>query len=203
MLTPQKMALLRSFLEALPPKASARLAKAVELDRLAGGRGLPHGLILETLRPRSDRSSTPLRLFCLPFEDLLVEEPAKEKQKGRIARSNAVAIWRWLSDALLCDAVERYTVDIERLVLQGRDAESLARAAEFWTLAAAAIDNAVVKDRDAVRAALPDDAALADAEEIALLLSVGMAIGDIQKLLPRPFPQLNDGVPRPMSPLSR
>ncbi len=200
MLTPQKMVLLRSFLGALPPGAAARLVKAVELDRLAGGRGLPHDTILETLRPalrsQAGRTPTPLRLFFRPFEDLLVGETAKEKQKGRIARVNAVAIWHWLSDAVLSDAIKQYSTDIKRLVLQGREAESLVRAAEFWTLAAGAIDDAVAKDRDTVRAALAGDAALADAEEIALLLSVGTALCDIQNLLPRPFPQLNDGVLR-------
>jgi hypothetical protein len=196
MLTPQKTALLRSFLGMLPPNAAARLVKAVEVDRLSGGHILPHELIVDalrpSLRPQPDRTPTPLRLFCRPFEDLLVEEQVKQKQKGSIARGNAVAIWHWLSDTLLFDGVKQYSVDIKRLVLQGRDAESLARATEFWTLAAGAVSSAIANDRNSVRVALQGEAAMADAQEIALLLSVGAAVVEIQNLLPRSSPQLND-----------
>ncbi|MEI9932740.1 MAG: hypothetical protein WDM89_19955 [Rhizomicrobium sp.] len=195
MLTPQKTARLRSFLGALPPNAAARLAKAVEIDRLTGGRSLPHELILDALRPSlredPDRTPAPLRLFCQPFEDLLVEQPVTRKQKGRIARGSAVAIWHWLSDTLLFDTVKLYSVDVKRLVLQGREAETRARAGEFWPLAGAAIRDALAKDRGEVRATLQSDVAVADAEEIAMLLSAGAMIADIQNLLPKGAPHLS------------
>ena len=40
MLSPEKAALLQSLLGSLPAQAAARLARAVEVDRLAGGRVL-------------------------------------------------------------------------------------------------------------------------------------------------------------------
>ena len=51
MLSPEKSALLKSLLENLPAQAAMKLAKAVEVDRLAGGRVLPHEMILGALRP--------------------------------------------------------------------------------------------------------------------------------------------------------
>jgi hypothetical protein len=52
-ITPEKLARLRVFLEALPAEIAARLAEAVEADKQGdGGSGLPHDAILEVLRPR-------------------------------------------------------------------------------------------------------------------------------------------------------
>jgi hypothetical protein len=50
-LSPQSRAKLVKFLSALPERLSARLAQAVELDRVRRGTVLPHGEILEALRP--------------------------------------------------------------------------------------------------------------------------------------------------------
>ena len=78
-LTADKQVLLSGFLGQLPEHIAARLAKAVEVDRLVGGTGLPHEEILRALRPQlrhapvPQRLPTPLRLFCRPFEDILVE----------------------------------------------------------------------------------------------------------------------------------
>jgi hypothetical protein len=57
MLTPEKSKLLLSFLSQLPETTAQRLAKAVEADRLAGGKTLPHETILGAL-------SLPLRLLA-------------------------------------------------------------------------------------------------------------------------------------------
>ena len=79
---------------------------AVEVDRLMDGRTLPHDDIMEGLRPvlrreNYDRTPTPLRLFCRPFQDLLTCMPRKVKQKGCIARGTLVPAWNWLSQTLL------------------------------------------------------------------------------------------------------
>ena len=72
--------LLKAFLGGLPGAAAGRLAMAVEMDRLMDGHVLPHDAILEGLRPvlrreHYDRTPTPLRLFCRPFQDLLTCVP--------------------------------------------------------------------------------------------------------------------------------
>ena len=99
-LTADKQVLLSGFLGQLPDHVAARLAKAVEVDRLIGGTELPHEEILRALRPQlrevpqPQRVATPQRLFCRPFEDLLVEPERSFKQKGRIARSSISPVWK-------------------------------------------------------------------------------------------------------------
>jgi hypothetical protein len=148
------------------------------------------------LRPalpvRTERTPTPLRLFCTPFEDLLVQAQPREKQKGRIARASIPLVWRWLRETLIIDGANLYAAEIKRLVLADRMEESAQRAAEFWSYAAQEMRKAIATDRKAVRAALQSDVAVADAEEMALLLSAGAVVVAIQKLLPKPVPQLND-----------
>jgi hypothetical protein len=196
MLTPKKTALLQTFLGALPQVAAAHLAKAVEADRLAGGRVLPHDMILSALRPtlpvKVERTPTPLRLFCRPFEDLLVQTSAPEKQKGRIARASVAVVWRWLEETLIVDAARLYSAEIKRLVLAGRGEESLRHVLTFWKFTADEMHRALANDRQAVRAALQSDVVVADAEEMALLLSMGAEVVEIQKLLPKTTPQLNE-----------
>jgi len=196
MLTPEKSRMLELFLGQLPEKAAMRLAQAVEIDRLNGGRGLPHDLILGALRPalrhRHERTPTPLRLFCRPFEDLLVQATPREKQKGRIARSSVASVWRWLGQTLLPDAAATYCTEIKALILAGRSDDSIARASVFWTFAAKQIRDAIAGDRKAVRAELQSDLVLADAEEMALLLSIGKDVVAIQGLLVKPVPQLTE-----------
>lgn len=198
MLSPDKAALLQSFLGSLPAQAASRLAKAVEVDRLAGGRLLPHDLILASLRPMLrapaavERTPTPLRLFCRPFEDLVSPEQPKEKQKGRIARASIAPAWNWLTRSLLPEAGAAYVAEVRALVLAGRFDDAQARAAAFWPLAGATMKNAIAQNRKAVRAALINEAAVADADEMALLLTVGAEIGEIQHLVPKPAPQLSE-----------
>jgi hypothetical protein len=192
MLSTEKSALLQAFLGGLPQMAAARLAKAVEVDRLAGGTVLPHDMILGALRPmlrHVERTPTPLRLFCKPFEDLVRPENPKEKVKGRIARASIAPVWTWLSRTLLPEAASAYQSETRALIIRQQFDDALARAGAFWTLAA---DAMTAVDRKAARLALMSDAVLADAQEMALLLSVGQEIAAIQSLLPRLVPQLTD-----------
>jgi hypothetical protein len=195
MLSAEKTALLQAFLGGLPQPAAARLAKAVEVDRVAGGAVLPHDLILGALRPmlrHVERTPTPLRLFCRPFEDLVVADSPKEKVKGRIARASIAPVWTWLSRTLLPEVSAAYQSETRALIVARRFDDARGRAGAFWPLAAEALSNAIANQRNAARLALMSDTALADAQEMALLLSVGAEIGEIQRLLPRPVPQLSE-----------
>ncbi|HVZ28128.1 MAG TPA: hypothetical protein VG798_05680, partial [Rhizomicrobium sp.] len=78
MISEDKTGLLKAFLGSLNGDIAARLASAIEADRLMDGRVLPHDAILESLRPalreqHAGRTPTPLRLFCRPFEDILTQ----------------------------------------------------------------------------------------------------------------------------------
>ena len=196
MFTPEKAARLRRFLGGLPQPTATRLAKAIEADRLTGGHGLPHELILDALRPalrvQAGRIPTPFRLFCRPFEDLLVDTRPKEKQKGRISRTSIIAVWRWLSETLISDETQLFTADVKQLVSQGRELEALARAGGYWTLASSRMRDAIASNPSAARVALGSETAVADAQEMALLLSAGREVLAIQELLPKLTPQLGD-----------
>ena len=200
MLTPERTGLLKSFLGGLPEQIAARLAQAVEVDRLVDGKMLPHDMILESLRPAlrrsagADRTPTPLRAFCLPFEDLFTLVPRKAKQKGAIARGSVMPVWAWISQMLLPEQTKDYIRDFKALVLAGRHVDARVRASAFWPVAAKALADKLTGEaaRKAARGTLGSDLAVADAVEMALLLGVGGDVLEVHSLLPKPVPVLTD-----------
>lgn len=201
MISPERTGLLNSFLGSLPEQIAARLARAIEVDRLVDGKSLPHEMILEGLRPAlrrlagSDRTPTAMRFFCLPFEDLFTVAPRKDlKQKGRIARGSATPMWSWLGQTLLPEETSTYSREFKSLIVVGKHAEARARAEAFWPVAAKAIRTALASEvgRKAARSALGGELVLADVEEAALLLSVAPIVVEIQEKLIRPVPELTD-----------
>jgi hypothetical protein len=198
MLTPDKTEMLRNFLGTLPEEIASRLARAVEVDRLIDGSALPHDVILEGLRPSlrhseaQTRTPTPLRLFCRPFEDLLINKLRKQKHKGNIARAHVVPVWNWVSKTLLPEASARFVVDVRHLVVARRFEEARLRAEAFWPLASQAIQQAIAADPTRARAALGSDLAVEDAAEMAILLKNSDSILAVQTLLPKPTPAMNE-----------
>jgi hypothetical protein len=198
MLTPDKAGLLQSFLGSLPGNIATRLAKAVEVDRLTESDLLPHDLILEGLRPalrgseRLDRTPTPLRLFCRPFEDLLFNGTRKDKQKGRIARSSVAPVWYWLSQTVIPVESKSYRDQVKTLVLAYKLEEALECASKFWPVAGEALRAAIADNPKHAHAVLNGDLVLGDAEDISLMLCAGPAMVEIQQLLPKPAPALTD-----------
>ena len=137
MLSEDKTGLLKNFLGGLQGDIAARLAGAVEADRLLDGHVLPHQAILDSLRPAlrdsaATRTPTPLRLFCRPFEDLLSSAPRKTKQKGTISRASLLPVWLWLCRDLLKPQTERFIADTKSMIVQRKYAEASRRAESFW-----------------------------------------------------------------------
>ena len=200
MLTPERTGLLKSFLSGLPEQIAQRLAQAVEVDRLVDGKTLPHEMILESLRPAlrrvpgADRTPTPLRAFCIPFEDLFTLLPRKGKQKGRIARGSVAPVWSWISQTLLPDETKAYAAKFRALIIANKHAEAREHAAAFWPVAGAAIQHALATEQSAkaARNILGAQLILDDAVEMALLLSIGHEVLEIQRILPKPVPSLTD-----------
>jgi hypothetical protein len=194
-----KTGLLKAFLGSLPGTAAARLAMAVEVDQLMDNHNLPHNDILEGLRPilrreNYERTPTPLRLFCRPFQDLLTATPRKSKQKGSIGRGTLVPAWNWLSQTLLPAETAVYSSECKTLVLNHKPDAALTRAAQFWPLAAAALQNATATEvgRQGAQKILGDAFAVEDISDMVLLLSAGEAVEQLVTLLPRPvvsFPE--------------
>jgi len=196
---PDKAGLLKAFLGGLPGQAAARLAMAVEVDRLMDGHVLPHDDILEGLRPvlrreNYERTPTPLRLFCRPFQDLLTCTPRKVKQKGCIARGTLVPAWNWLSTTLLPAETAAYSAECKALVLAHKPDDAVVRATEFWQLAAEAITKALASEtgRQKAQKILGDAFAVEDVADMALLLSAGKTIEQLIALLPVPVPSFNE-----------
>lgn len=196
-----KMDLLRAFLGSLPRGAAGNVARAVEMDRLNDGNVLPHEMILESLRPslREDdtpeRAPTPLRLFCRPFEDLLVSGGSPKKQKGRIARSSITPVWNWLSQDLIPASATAYSLAVKTAAMVGDEAQQLPqKALEFWTTASAALRNRLVAEtgRRTARQVLGSDTAVEDAREMALLLAAAPEVCELQDALPRSMPSLTE-----------
>ena len=185
MVPSEKSGLLNAFLGGLPGQAAARLAMAVEADRLTDGRALPHDDILSGLRPvlrreNYRRTPTPLRLLCQPFQDLLSSAPRIAKQKGLIARASLIPMWDWLQ-ALEPAATQAYMRETKRLLLAHRADEARACAAAFAPVAAAALAQGLT-DRAAAEKRL-GPLVCADVEEMALLLAAAQGIAPLQALL--------------------
>lgn len=199
MLQPEKAQVLSAFLGSLPQGVAVRLAKAIELDRLAGGEHLPHDFILDALRPilrragDVERTPTPLRLFCQPFQDLLSPTPRKQKLAGRIAISSINPVWIWVAQSLIPNEAAAYCDGVKGDILGYRLDNATLRAEEFWRLASG-IMLAALSTESGLKSAqklLGADVA-ADAREMALLLAVGPQIALIQRKLPNPTPSLTD-----------
>jgi hypothetical protein len=191
--------LLKAFLGGLPGHVAARLASAVETDRMMDGHALPHEDIMESLRPilkrdQFERTLTPLRLFCHPFQDLLACTPRRTKQKGAIARGSLVPVWNWLSQTLIPADTSAYVRDVKTLLLKHKVEEAIARAARYWPLAAAAITDALDGEvaRKQAQKILGDAFAVDDACEMAVLLVAGEEIEKLSALLPKPVSSLNE-----------
>ena len=196
--TDEKSLLLKGFLGNLPETAAGKLAQAVEVDRLMDGHQLPHDAILTGLRPalrRSARTPTPLRFFCQPFEDLLVSQPRKQKQKAVILRASVVPVWNWLGADLLPDETQSYFRDAKGLILAGKLDQAQERARTFWVRTGAVLREALAGGPGLAAAAkkLTQDE-IADAREIALLLLEADEMLKIQERLPKPLPHLTEDI---------
>lgn len=96
---------LETYLRSLTPDAARILIQEIERDRLKGGTSLPHETILDICRRALDaparqrlvRLGSPMRVFCQPFDDLVVDRTTTDKQVGRISRASVRPVWEWLS----------------------------------------------------------------------------------------------------------
>jgi hypothetical protein len=195
-----KQQMLSGFLCKLSDTVASRLAKAVEVDRLTGGQGLPHEVILGALRPQlrqaapHTRMPTPQRFFCQPFEDLLVVRELGAKQKGRIARSSIEPVWNWLANELIPQRHRELADAIRDAVLYSRLSDVERRAAELWDESAAALKSALADEKNMIAAAkkLGGMKAAEDAAEMALILHGAREIEKLQNRLPKPIVSLTD-----------
>jgi hypothetical protein len=192
---PQK---LKAFLENLPDHLVQQLTQAVERDRLEGGSELPHELLLAGLRSNFstserhvNRTPTPMRMFCMPVEDLLVAA-RREKRPGRIARSSLTPVWEWLASDLMPALFRDHYDQLTTAILENDSAKIRESAAAFHEAGAAAISRALEgapegsERRKEIAAALGGEDVVRDADDIAKVLNAAPEIMELrQDLTPR------------------
>jgi len=195
-----KQQLLSGFLEKLKGGAAARLAQAVEVDRLIGGTELPHAEILGALRPQlrklkpSRRAETIERLFCRPFEDLLASRDRNAKRKGRIARASVEPVWNWLKNELMPARHRELEETLRRAITQGREDEIESTLGLLWKESSVALCAQLSGEAQKLAAGrkLGGIAVAEDANEIALLLGNAGVVRALQKRLPKPVRVLTE-----------
>jgi hypothetical protein len=103
-------------------------------------------------------------------------------------------VWNWLSQTLLVEQAIAYCAEARAAIFHYRPRDTLACATAFWDLAARAMHDALSDEgaRRSARLALGGELALADAEEIATLLSAAPEICALQDAIPKPQHMLSD-----------
>jgi hypothetical protein len=93
-----------SYLSQLSPDVAAFLVREIERHRQAGedDPSFEHilGAARQLVRIKNssiERLTTPLRLFCAPFADLLVDDKLGVREPARISRGSIGPVWSWLT----------------------------------------------------------------------------------------------------------
>jgi len=111
-----------------------------------------------------------------------------------IARGTLVPVWNWISQSLLPGETAQYVKETKAHVLNHRLDAAISCAAQFWPVVANALNQALATEtgRQAAQKTLGDAFAVADAREMALLLSIGEAVEKVEAMLPPPVPSFNE-----------
>ncbi|MEZ5894329.1 MAG: hypothetical protein R3C58_14445 [Parvularculaceae bacterium] len=194
-----------AFLGELPLAAAAKLFAAIEADRRAGGKGLPHDALIADLRarlaeqggPMPSRSKSAKRTFFSLFEDLFVSTRKGRKRQGQIARTSLDPIWRMMmtDPALTEAAMAAANLDDAYAAGEG-DAGARERAMFIAAEAGLGRINARLKDsedaRDALVSELGGEGALSDLEEIRFLLGAADVLATLRVVVPSHAPSLDE-----------
>lgn len=191
---------LEAFLSTLPSGAALKLLAGIERQLVRGQEtGLPVSLIRRGIRPllremRGERPGlpTPLRLFCQPFEDLLVNDQAPLKKLGSVERGSIFPIWAWLQNDLLPDLLPDLCERMAGHIIQ-QDSEALNASVEVMYESCSTILMTTIKkleDDDAQRAdviaTLGQERFIEDARDMAHALSIANQMLELQTSLPDP-----------------
>ncbi len=202
-LSQRKRERLSAFLGELPVAAAVKLFAALEVDRDAGGEGLPHNTLLDDLRRKlRERGAAPVRrpsakrTFFNPFEDFFVSVRSGKKRQAQIARTSLDPIWRvMMTDPALTEAAMAAAA-LDDAYSSGGDTKALERSLFLAAEAGLARLFARVKETDATRASLVEalggEAALADFEEIRQLMEASEALRTLRIVVPSHSPSLSE-----------
>ncbi|WP_375211265.1 hypothetical protein [Hyphococcus sp.] len=162
-LTQRKRQRLSAFLGELPVAAAVKLFAALEADREAGGKGLPHDALLDDLRRKlRERGAAPKRrpsakrTFFEPFEDFFVSVRSGRKRRAQIARTSLDPIWRvMMTDPALTEAAMAAAA-LDDAYNAGEDVKQLERSLFLSAEAGLSRLIARVKESDDARSSLKE-----------------------------------------------
>lgn len=196
---------LSSLLSRLSPTMARKLASSLEREKLQGADGLPYELLLTSLRPALERSGgprpgmpDPLRQFCLPFEDLLVDQRDPSLHIRQITRRSIDPVWFWLTTELMPDALPDITGRVVDHTLSGDAiAHSGAVAVLHATCSAALLAGLDAARRDIARRRnlermLGGDSVIEEARFIAETLAVAPFMLSLRDALPQHINDFDD-----------
>tara|TARA_R110000868_G_scaffold12110_5_gene58696 strand:- start:16898 stop:18322 length:1425 start_codon:yes stop_codon:yes gene_type:complete len=196
---------LSALLSRLAPSTARKLASGLERQRLQGTDGLPYDLILSSLRPVLERAKgprpglpDPLRQFCGPFEDLLVNRRDPARHMRQIARSSIDPVWIWLSTELLPDALTDITARVVEHTLDNDEAALSGSIAVLHASCSAALLGAIEETRHdvalrrKVERQLGGDNVLEDARTMGEALAVAPFMLRLRADLPKHIGDFDD-----------
>lgn len=189
---------LEHLLTGLSSPAATKLLMEIERAELKGvSQALPSHEMREALRgvvavgaAKPARTPTPLRLFCSPFEELLVDDATATKEIGRISRKTLPAVWGWLTSELMADEAPALCSKLIQAVLSSDAELKRVALAELHRRGSAALrDGLAAADADAksskaLVARLGSKAAVEDAREIAALTEFAAEILETMSQFP-------------------
>lgn len=202
-LTQRKRQRLSAFLGELPVAAAVKLFAALEADREAGGKGLPHDALLDDLRRKlRERGAAPKRrpsakrTFFEPFEDFFVSVRSGRKRRAQIARTSLDPIWRvMMTDPALTEAAMAAAA-LDDAYNAGEDVKQLERSLFLSAETGLSRLIARVKESEDARSSLKEavggEDALADFEEICRLIEGAEALRTLRTVAPSHSPSLSE-----------
>ncbi len=203
-ISPRKKQQLATFLGGLQGATALKLFAAIEADRAAGGKGLPHDALLDSLRKQMlargqrppARKPDAKRLFFTPFEDFFIGAHGSSNRRIEIARPSLGPIWRlMMTDRALADAALAAAALDDALRGKG-DPASLERALFFAAeaglgrLCAVAEDNREAASR--LADALGGEGAFGDLKTLNRLLRGVEILKALHRLVPSGAPSLSE-----------
>lgn len=180
----------------IPEAEFEKLATALDLRRLRPSQQSAAVAMLSQIRPRlrlirPPRRLTPMRLFCIPFEDLLYNPNTPRKALGRIPRSALKPIWAE-TEALLGESGLAPVREAIKTV-DAADAEAVQDLGRpFWQAAYGVLSglrSAGAKDRKErarLQERLGGPEVLASLDDIVIALSIAGPIATMRRHLPPP-----------------
>jgi hypothetical protein len=192
----------------IPDEKVAQLTLLIERSRAVVLSAAMANAALGTLRPRLVKTRPPRhltlqRIFCHPFEDLLVLPEDGEKQFGRISRTSLAGCWDYVVHGLDQDAVKQLEASLRREAPPGIGATADPRipklGATLWSIAARRLREDVSRagSDPAFRAELVEklggETALLDLTDMTGMLEIAGTLEKLRdELSPKPVGRLLD-----------